>query len=267
MNKITARVFFIVLSSFAAFVMLYFGGKVLVCDRFVVKGESMEPEFHSGERVWVNKMKMGARIYTDYDFSKPTLSAFRLPGFSKLKAGDVVVVNYPYARSKDTITFRINYVCLKRCYGAPGDTVRIKDGFYVNPSDGGNLGNLKHQRILSETADSVLINKGVAINALRVNDNLRWTIRDFGPMYVPRKGDTVSVDINNYRLWKRLIQFETGISPIEKDGLVWLSGKPIGTYIFKNNWCFLGGDNVLNSEDSRYIGLFPEPYIVGVKWL
>lgn len=264
MNKST-RIYFIILLCLVATVIFYYGGKVLVCDRFIVKGESMEPEFHSGEKVWVNKLKMGARIYTDYDFSKPTLSSLRLFGFSKLKPGDVVVVNYPYARSKDTITFKINYVCLKRCYGAPGDTVRIKDGFYVNPSDGGDIGNLKYQRILSETADSVLINKGVAINALRVNDNLLWTIRNFGPMYVPRKGDTVSVDINNYRLWRRLIQFETGISPIEKDGLVWLSGKPIDAYIFKTDWCFLGGDNVLNSEDSRYIGLFPESYIIGAN--
>ena len=266
MNKVT-RIFLAVLSGFVALVVLYYGCRVLVCDRFVVKGESMEPEFHSGEKVWVNKLKLGARIYTNYDFSKPTLSAFRLPGFSKLKSGDVVVVNYPYARLEDTITFRINYVCLKRCYGAPGDTVRIKDGFYVNPSDGGNIGSLEYQKILSETADSVLINDGVAINALRVNDNLRWTIRNFGPMYVPRKGDTVSIDINNYRLWRRLIQFETGISPIEKEGIILLSGKPIDTYIFKSNWCFLGGDNVLNSEDSRYIGLFPESYIVGVNLL
>ena len=97
----------IILASAMTFVLLYLVGRVLICDSFIVRGESMEPVIHSGERVWVNKLKMGARIYTDYDFTKPTLSSFRLPGFSKVEAGDLLVANYPYARSKDTITFQI----------------------------------------------------------------------------------------------------------------------------------------------------------------
>ena len=33
---------------------------------------------------------------------------------------------------------------------------------------------------------------------------------------------------------------------------------------FKENYYFMGGDNLDNSKDSRYWGLVPEPYIVGV---
>ena len=33
---------------------------------------------------------------------------------------------------------------------------------------------------------------------------------------------------------------------------------------FKENYYFMGGDNMENSKDSRYWGLLPEPYIVGV---
>ncbi len=254
----------ICLASILAVAAIHYGHRVLISDSFVVKGESMEPEFHTGERVRVNKLKMGARIYTDYDFSKPSLSSFRLPGFSKLKAGDIVIVNYPYARSEDTITFRINYVYMKRCYGAPGDTVRIVNGWYVNPSDGGLIGNPAYQQVLSETPDSVLAADGVALKSLKVNDRLRWTIRDFGPMYVPGKGDTIRIDCDNYRLWRRLILFETGVSPTECGGQVFFSGEPMETYTFRSDWYFLGGDNVLNSEDSRYIGLFPESYVIGI---
>ena len=35
-------------------------------------------------------------------------------------------------------------------------------------------------------------------------------------------------------------------------------------YRFRENYYFMGGDNMENSEDSRYWGLLPEPYIVGV---
>jgi signal peptidase I len=34
-------------------------------------------------------------------------------------------------------------------------------------------------------------------------------------------------------------------------------------YVFRKNYYFVGGDNVLYSQDSRYWGLLPEEYIVG----
>ena len=44
-------------------------------DRFVIKGESMEPTLHTGEGVWVNKLLMGARIYTKFDFDNSPRSS------------------------------------------------------------------------------------------------------------------------------------------------------------------------------------------------
>lgn len=35
-------------------------------------------------------------------------------------------------------------------------------------------------------------------------------------------------------------------------------------YEFQSNWYFFGGDNVLNSKDSRNFGLVPQEYIIGV---
>lgn len=45
---------------------------------------------------------------------------------------------------------------------------------------------------------------------------------------------------------------------------MYLGSQELREYVFMENWYFLGGDNVLNSKDSRYIGLFPEEYIVGI---
>ncbi|MBO5546853.1 MAG: S26 family signal peptidase [Bacteroidales bacterium] len=90
-------------------------------DRFVIKGESMEPTLHTGEGVWVNKLLMGARIYTKFDFEDSReLHCFRMPGLRKLRVGDVAVFNYPYGRGGDTIAFKINYVYCKRCWGRRG---------------------------------------------------------------------------------------------------------------------------------------------------
>lgn len=59
----------------------------------------MFPIYGYGEKVWVNKLIMGARIYTDYDFDLPALGAFRMPGIRNIKAGNVAVFNCPYGRA------------------------------------------------------------------------------------------------------------------------------------------------------------------------
>ena len=53
---------------------------VFVCDQFRIGGVSMEPTLRTGDHVFVNKLLMGARIYTKYDFSDPVMESFRMPG-------------------------------------------------------------------------------------------------------------------------------------------------------------------------------------------
>lgn len=262
-DKIIKRTFYWLVVIVLSLPVLHYARRALVCDSFIVRGTSMNPTFYDGSKVYVNKLLAGARIYTDYDFSKPTVSAFRLPGLRKIKFGDNVVANYPYAISNDTISFKINYVYLKRCYGAPGDTVRIINGYYINPATGERVDSDK-QRYLSETPDSVLAEEGVVLKAMQVNKSLGWTIKDLGPLYVPRRGDEIEINCDNFRTWRRPVQYETGIRLQERDGKVYLGDDMIEKYKFKSDWYFLGGDNVLDSRDSRYIGLFPEIFIVGI---
>lgn len=112
---------------------LYFCLRIFVCDSFIVRGPSMEPNYHDGERVLAFKIGCGARIYTNYDFTEPRLGAFRLPGLRPIRKGDVVVFNHPYGVSEDSISFKINYVLIKRCAGAPGDSVSLtgREPIYV----------------------------------------------------------------------------------------------------------------------------------------
>ncbi len=238
--------------AFAATLIFFF-------DSFAVKGDSMEPTLHSGQRVYVNKLLMGARIYRSYDFTSTKLSSFRMPGFRKLSVGDIVIFNYPFACSKDTIGFKINYVYAKRCLGAPGDSVRIVDGFYSD-EEGRCVGESEFQYRLHNTPDSSLMKiKGCyyAMNG--------WTVKNFGPAYVPGKGDKVTVGETDFHWYKKLIKYETGSMPIiDNQGQVSLDGRILREYEFKGNWYFLGGDNVLDSRDSRYFGLVPEDYIVGI---
>lgn len=99
--------------------------RVFICDTFMVSGPSMEPTYHDGQRVYAFKIGIGARIYTRYDFSNPELHSFRMPGIRRLRKGDIAIFNHPYGVNNKGISFKINYVLIKRCAGVPGDTVQV----------------------------------------------------------------------------------------------------------------------------------------------
>ena len=50
----------------------------------------------------------------------------------------------------------------------------------------------------------------------------------------------------------------------EERGYALTDGKPITHHQFAHDYYFMAGDNVMNSNDSRYWGLVPEEFIIGV---
>ena len=239
---------------------------VFVCDQFRIGGVSMSPTLKTGDHVFVNKLLMGARIYTKYDFSDPVMESFRMPGLRKIRPGDVAVFNYPEGRDRGKIEFRINYVYAKRCIGCPGDTVSIVDGYYRNSRfPDMTIGSAMMQSTLSGTPDHLLEAQGVYLPAMPFRPEYGWTIRDFGPVYVPRSGATVRLDSVSYWLYRPIIQRETGCSvTTDSTGVFRIDGHPVTHYRFRENYYFVAGDNALSSFDSRYFGFVPENYIVGV---
>ena len=90
-----------------------------------------------------------------------------------------------------------------------------------------------------------------------------WNIRDFGPMYIPGKGDSIPMNRTNYLLYSKLIEWEQHDSLTCHDEEIWLRGSRLEGYRFRHNYYFMGGDDSMNSVDSRYWGLIPEEFIVG----
>lgn len=91
-----------------------------------------------------------------------------------------------------------------------------------------------------------------------------WNVDNFGPIYIPKAGDNIKLDTVTYFIYERAIKVYENNPTLEmKDNKVYLEGKEITSYTFKQNYYFMMGDNRHNSADSRFWGFVPEDHIVG----
>ena len=104
---------------------------------------------------------------------------------------------------------------------------------------------------------------GIVVGTFPYDKQMDWTIREFGPLPIPQKGQTVKMNRTNCLLYRQLIGWEQKKKLRIKDGQIVLGDSVIAQYRFKKNYYFVSGDNMTNSQDSRYWGMLPEEYIVG----
>lgn len=243
--------------AFVCFVLLgllHFGRRIFIAERFSIPSESMKPTLVPGDKVWVDKMLYGARIYTSFEFDNHApLKCFRMPGFRKIRPGDVICFNFPLGYDEWTkIEFKINYVYCKRVVGTPGDTIGVKDGITWNNNYDGIIGVLENQKIIHDTPDSILW-RTTFMGTMPFTRPM-WTIKNFGPLYIPEKGVTIELDSIGRAIYGPVIEYETGSWPSDE----------MTSHTFLHDYYFAFGDNSMDSNDSRYWGFIPEDFIIGI---
>jgi len=173
---------------------------------------------------------------------------------------------------------------IKRIIGLPGDALQIKSTqLFINDTlllENENycytyIDNSKKDMSLIQTYSNIEFEKlgGEQQQFIKKNIQLKprkqsflfpypfakehkWTRDNYGELIIPKKGMKMLLTKDNFEIYKYIIK-NYELTELK------IKGNKSISYIFKNNYYFMMGDNRHASKDSRYFGFVPESYIQG----
>ena len=91
-----------------------------------------------------------------------------------------------------------------------------------------------------------------------------WTCDNYGPVWIPKKGESIHLTLENIAIYERPIRvYEGNDLQVTPQGDILINGEKATDYTFRMDYYWMQGDNRHCSADSRYWGFVPEDHIVG----
>jgi len=255
-------------------------------DIYYVPSSSMENAVFQNDYVIINKFLYGVKIPENFQ-DIPGIGFFFKTKINRKQGLEFnSIYSFMDYKKEDIVVFKSvenDKFLIKRIIGMPGDTLIIKNAetlinskrlqerptYRYNYSVISGVGKTRTKNYANKELDTVDINNSKIVKIIdpalfSINSVIfpfekqeDWTIDNYGPIVIPKKGMTIILNNENLSFYREVIlNFEKKKFSFEDSFIPY-------SYTFKNDYFFVLGDNRHLSIDSRNFGFIPELNIMG----
>ncbi len=251
----------------------------MICDGLRKEGVKDPQQF-----IAMNPAQFGKVIYRPVDRRENYVKrCIGLPGEWLEIRNDSIFINDKHIKDADNVQY--NYVIpvkspitaeqwesigVRRedAGGAPMKVEYVPFEFYDVPLTAGALAEVRKWPQVSgeiyRESDTGYFDLG---GVYPYSDAYGWTRNNTSRFWIPKRGVTLQLTLNNLPLYRRCVEVYEGNRLEVRDGKIFINGKENPYYTFKYDYYWMEGDNRDRSLDSRYWGFVPEDHIVGAPML
>lgn len=217
-------------------------------------------------------------------------------GSRTAERNDIVVFNHPHPPLRITPIDR-RKICIGRCVGLPGDTIVMSAGQlsvngkpFVRPPHA--VGLYLYPDSIDNTVERLLRKYGIQHIEKKTAGNNRlcflsrfdhfrlsrelpdtglirpvYTSKDNIRIILPARNRVFRITPGNIAQLYPLIVLHENANVEMKNGKLYLEGRPIEYFLFKQDYYWMLSDQIEKGIDSRKFGPVPQSHLIGKGWL